>query len=191
MAQRSRVLGLATLALGCLVGRGAAKPPDLPADAPVVAAPQLAPTDGPVPNRWLDPDPVFRPQPVPAAPAQARFLGPIATASLLHTVHPFLALLPRERAAATPRPERLPMPCAVPAECPYRAAAADRPALTSDGEPAVRSVSENLAALRQAGEALQRAEALARDGRVSDAAGESGAGAGCVRGRTSTTAPPS
>lgn len=161
----TRVLAVFTLA--GLAGLAAAKPPDLPADAPILAAPQLGHPEGlpPVPNRWLDAEPVFMPAPAPQ-PHQHRVftprLGEAVGSSVLHTLQPLLALASGEKAS---RPELLPMPRQAEIVCPGRQA----PSVATP-PPLPPSVRDNLRRLTQASAGLRRAEQLAGQGRCCEAA---------------------
>lgn len=162
----TRVLAVFTLA--GLAGFAAAKPPDLPADAQILAAPQLGHPEGlpPVPNRWLDAEPVFTPAPAPQPHRHRVFtprLGEAVGSSVLHTLQPLLALASSEKASR--RPERLPMPRQVEIVCPGRQA----PAVATP-PPLPPSVRDNLRRLTQASAGLRRAEQLARQGRCCEAA---------------------
>lgn len=94
MTLRSPGTGLAALVLGCLGGPIAASSPDGPVPLPVLAAPQLTPSTEAIPNRWLDPDPIFQPPPAPASALEQAL-----TATLRHAIRPLLSRLPRPEAA--------------------------------------------------------------------------------------------
>lgn len=157
---------LAVFTLAGLAGFTPAKPPDLPADAPILAAPQLGHPEGmpPVPNRWLDAEPVFTPAP---APQPHRVFSPrpgeAVSSSLLHTLQPLLALASSDKAGR--RPERLPMPRQAEVVCPCR-----KTPTAATPTPLPASVRDNLQALTRASAGLRRAEHLARQGRCCEAA---------------------
>lgn len=148
-----RIRLLCLLALAALTSRAtAAKPPDLPDNPPIV----VAPIPSLPPSPWVDAPSIFPAQPavteyeVTLSPDGERFL----LATLLLNAHPFVAFLSSEQSVAC--------------DCPPQPA--DKHAWAAADLVATRTVLENLQALEKASECLSRAEKMAKEGKLVEAA---------------------